>query len=83
MNQQYWGQKYRYASDGGGERTKTKEKWRNPLRNIWLNYEMQHKDYRYSRGRREGEWSRKFVQRNNSWELPKPGEGAGSTSKRS
>ena len=28
----------------------------------------------YSRGRKEGERSRERVQRNNSWELPKPGE---------
>ena len=36
---------------------------------------MQHKDYKYSRRGREGEWSRKLVQRNNSGKFPKHGKG--------
>ena len=36
---------------------------------------MQHKDYKYSRRGREGEWSRKLLQRNNSGKFPKPGKG--------
>lgn len=40
------------------------------LQEIWLKQEMQHKDFRYSRGRSKGERSRQPVQRNNTWEIP-------------
>ena len=42
---------------------------------------MQHENYKYSTAISEREWSRKFVQRNNSQELPKSGEGTRNTSK--